>query len=208
MTTIVALLCSSCQKEESALPSYREDLVCLLTDASGCVKQLQQDDGQRLDVSNKVAGLRPDSTYRALALYTLQADANKAWLTDYAAILAPQAKVYKNHVVCNPLSVVACWESGDYINLRLQIKGTNQGTHYFGFHEESVSPNAAGGSTVHIQLIHDQNNDPLYYTRETYLSLPLENYKQKYTSTHDSVGISAETFTGEAKWCFPLNGQL
>lgn len=202
LTALCALLAgctllSACSDDASPMPSYREDLVCLLTDASGVIGEMRCDDGQTYHVSNVKGGLRPDSTYRALALFTHEAGSDAVWLTDYAALLAPQPHRFQGSVRRDPLSVVACWKSGGYVNLRLQVKGSNGVAHYFGFHEADVRKNPAGGNTVCIQLVHNQNNDPLYYSRETYLSLPLDRYDALHASTADSIELTVATFSGD-----------
>ena len=190
-------LLASCSDNASPMPSYREDLVCLHTDASGVIGEMRCDDGQTYRVSNVKGGLRPDSTYRALALFTHEAGSDAVWLTDYASILAPRPMKFRNNVVRDPLSVVSCWKSGGYVNLRLQLKGTNGVAHYFGFHEADEHTNPAGGKTVSIQLIHHQNQDPLYYTRELYLSLPLDSYVENHTGPTDSIEVNVVTFSGD-----------
>lgn len=190
-------LLSACSDDASPMPSYREDLVCLHTDATGVIGEMRCDDGQTYRVSNVKGGLRPDSTYRALALFTHESGSDAVWLTDYATLLAPEPRRFQGSVKRDPLSVVACWKSGEYVNLRLQVKGSNGVAHYFGFHEADVRTNPAGGKTLGIQLVHNQNNDPLYYSRETYLSLPLDSYADRYVSPADSIELTVATFSGD-----------
>ena len=209
LTALCALLTgcallSACSDDASPMPSYQEDLVCLYTDATGVIGEMRCDDGQTYRVSNVKGGLRPDSTYRALALFTHEAGSDAVWLTEYAALLAPRPHKYQGSVRRDPLSVVACWKSGGYVNLRLQVKGSSGVAHYFGFHEADVRTNPAGGKTVCVQLVHNQNNDPLYYSRETYLSLPLDIYADRYAGPADSIEVTVVTFSGEHVNRFPM----
>ena len=201
-----ALALFSCQDEADPLPDYVEDLSCLTTDYAGRAIWLCLDNGVKLKVQNEVKGLKHDTTYRVMALFTQQPEAGTAWLTDYAPILAPQAVKYK-HPQTDPLNVVACWKSGDYVNFRLGIKGTYKGTHYFGFHIDSISASAQHTHRAYLRLVHNQNNDPLYYTREAYLSLPLQPFGLPENGSPDSVCISVSTFDGTRHYAFALNKQ-
>lgn len=190
------MLLSACSDDETTLPSYVEGLADLTTNAAGRATSLVTDEGETLALSNEVSGLRPDTTYRILAAY-LPGEGSAA-LNSYARILAPEVMKYKDeYVTTDPLSVTSCWRGASYINLRLNITGSATGTHYFGFHETEFRRNADGSATMCVVLIHDQNDDPLYYSRETYLSLPLQPLSSLLTTGRDSVRLSVKTFDGE-----------
>ena len=196
----LTLLCSvvlvtGCKDDAEPLPSYKEDLACLVTGADARATTFLTDDGRQLRVSNSVTGLKADTLYRVLALYRENEVRDAVWLTSYARILTPEPRTYRS-VKQDPLSVVATWKSGGYVNYRLQTKGTYNGTHYFGFHRAGTIAHADGSITLQLKMVHDQNNDPLYYSRETYLSLPLSSFDGILTHERDSVSIEAPTFDG------------
>lgn len=194
---------AACSDDDDTWASYRQDLVCLDTDASGCVTTLTRDDGTILQVSNTISGLQADSTYRALALYVEQTEAATAKIYDYATILAPEPVVYSDEVlVTDPLSVVACWEGGNYINLHLALLGTVNVVHYFGFHVQGFVINTDLSYTLHLSLLHDQNDDPLSYTRETYICLPLSSLSSLLRENCDSLALHVNTFDGEETYTF------
>ena len=77
-----ALALFSCQDEADPLPDYVEDLSCLTTDYAGRAIWLCLDNGVKLKVQNEVKGLKHDTTYRVMALFTQLPEAGTAWLTD------------------------------------------------------------------------------------------------------------------------------
>lgn len=188
-------LLSACSEDEEALPPYVQGLAELRTDGAGRGATFVPDDGASLSVANAPTGLKADTTYRILAAYL--PDAGTVHLTSYAPVLAPEVGKYASgDIVTDPLSVVACWQAGGYVNFRLSLKVSAGKTHYFGFHQTGYVRHADGSRTLEALLIHDQNGDPLYYTREAYLSLPLRPLDGLLQSGRDSVSVSVQTFDG------------
>lgn len=193
---LTCFLLPSCSDEEEPLPAYVEGLADLHTDASGRATIMVTDEGEELYLNNETGGLRADTTYRILAAYAL--GNGTATLNSYAQILAPEVKKYNSgQVASDPLSVTSCWRGADYINFRLAIKGTAKSVHYFGFHQTGFSRNEDGSATLCTLLIHDQNGDPLQYTRETYLSLPLQPLSSLLTTNRDSIKVIVKMFDGD-----------
>ncbi len=193
----------SCSDEEKAVAPYVEDLACIVTNANGHAVSFISDDGKTYALSNSVTGLRPDSTYRVLALFTRDTLNHTVWLTDYARILAPEPVAYKPQAtVYDAVGVTSVWKGGGYVNLRLALKATYSGTHYFGFNLLDTTTSASGVRTAHVKVIHSQNNDPLYYTREAYLSMPLAKLSQNFTAGTDSICLAVKTFNGEKEYKF------
>jgi len=189
-------LLPSCSDEDDPLPAYVEGLADLQTNSAGRATDMVTDEGEKLVLKNEVGGLSADTTYRILAVYVPQN--GSATLNSYARILAPEVQKYNlKQVKSDPLSVTSCWRGAYYINLRLAVKGTAQTTHYFGFHQTDFLRNKDGSATLCALLIHDQNSDPLQYTRETYLSLPLRPLCSLLTAGRDSVRLTVKTFDGD-----------
>lgn len=171
----------------------------------GNASTLVRDDRTQLKVTNAIGNLTPDSTYRILALYTEDTTAQSAHLTSYAAVITAQAATYRSSsIITDPLSVQACWNSGGYINCHLTLKATNTGTHIVGFHKQALTSNADGTKTLNVLFIHNQNADPLYYSREAYLCMPLNPILQSLTAGRDSVALTFNTFEGQRTFRFPL----
>lgn len=202
-----ALLLLSCDDGEDPLPAYTQDLAEMVTDGQGRAARLVLDNGESRAIANSVTGLVSDTTYRIRVLYTLTD--GKAWLTNYAPVLTAQVTRYKEQsVITDPLAVTACWQGCNYINLRLTLTGTAKGVHYFGFHQSDLAENPDGSRTLHVLLLHDQNDDPLYYSREAYLSLPLRPLDTTLTAGRDSIRVSVHTFEGLRQFVFCHNAPL
>lgn len=194
---------AACIKDETPMPNYRQELADISTNALGVATTLTPSDAVPCTILNRVADLRPDTTYRALTLFTRSA--NEVWLTDFAPVLVPVPSKYTGQSVRHDaLSVVAAWAEPNYVNLRLNIKGTAQGRHYFGMKIVETTTHADQKRTLRLKLIHDQNNDPLYYSRDIYLSLSLARLRQQLQARRDSVSVSIHTFKGETSYTFPL----
>ncbi len=193
------LLLSACSDDETPQPAYQFALADLPTNASGQATQLLLDNGSSPSLAQPICGLKGDTTYRIQALYVL--NGSQAVLKDYAQILSVQPMTTRpKQPKTDALSVVACWKAKNYINLQLNLKGSASGIHYLGAYVKDTLVNANATSTLQIQMLHDQNNDPLYFNRNSYLSVSLGS--DTSTPTYDSVRISINTFDGEKSYTF------
>lgn len=200
---LVACCFTACSDDEKTVDDYAQAFAELTTDATGRATNITFDDGKSYALNNDVSGLEASKTYRILALYLIENGGVS--LTNYATILTAEATRYEeSKLVYDPVTVLACWQSGHYVNLRMSLKATNQGVHLFGFQLGTAVTNADGTHTLAIDLVHDQNNDPQSYARTAYLSLPLRPLVEAYASTADSVAISVKTFDGTKRYAFPL----
>lgn len=196
-------LFAACAEDEAPMPDYQQQLADIRTNTLGVATTLTAADGVSCIIQNRIGGLRPDTTYRALTLITRSA--NEVWLTDFAPVLVPTPSEFMGQSVNHdPVDVVAVWAEPNYVNLHLKLKGTNQGTHYFGFKAVDTTTHPNQKRTLHLKLIHDQNNDPLYYSRYMYLSLSLPQLRKQLQAGTDSVSVSIQTFRGETTHTFPL----
>lgn len=192
---------AACSDEESPLPDYVQDLADLHTNSSGQAFCITFDDGHTCSLTNRAGGLKADTIYRVLALYTREAD--NVWLTDFAQTLAPAPAEYdKQPVKHDAVKLMAIWHTPRYINLRFQVKGTSKGTHYFGFKRFDIISHANGTKTLPVKLIHNQNDDLEYYTRESFISLPLAALSADLQVGIDSVCVIVNTYEGETKHTF------
>lgn len=197
------MLCfiASCNEDSDIQPAYQFALTEVTTDHQGKAHTLLLDDGTELALNTPISGLKADSTYRLQTLFVQ--NEQKAQLHSYAQVLAPEAKAYKTmQLPMDAVNVVTYWQGKHYVNLRLAIKGTAEGTHLLGFNDEGIRNNVNGTQTRLITLLHNQNNDPLYYTREVYLSLPLRPFIQ--STPTDSLCLQINTFQGVKSFVFSL----
>lgn len=197
------VLFGACTSDDAPLENYVFSLAELTTNSQGLATSIALDNGETLPLSSTISGLKADTLYRIQALYVVQS--TQVILKDYAHVLAPEVKKHsdQNHPF-DPLNVTTYWKSAHYINLRLGVRGTTSGKHYFGFHQTNYVFNPDGSRTMKVHLVHNQNNDPLYYTRDTYISLPLRPLIGLLQERRDSLALSVTTFEGERTYRFAL----
>ncbi len=194
------VLSVSCEDDEEILAAYRQDLVEVVTDGVGAAAELRLDDGTRLPFARRRLGYVRDTVYRMRALYTLQDET--ADVSALVPVLSPLPRAYAPQAVrTDPVGVSALWRGGRYVNFRLDVK-TAGGVHYFGFIDRGCRQNAAGGLTQQVELLHNQNADPLHYTREVWLSCPLVGFAESLRPGQDSVEITVRTFSEQTKRSF------
>lgn len=194
-------LSGSCEDDGEILAAYRQDLAEVVTDGAGAAAELRLDDGTRFSFARRRKGYVRDTVYRMRALYTLQ-DGGTADVSALVPVLSPFPRIYAPQAVrTDPVGVSALWRGGRYVNFRLDVK-TAGGVHYFGFIDRGCRQNAAGGLTQQVELLHDQNADPLYYTREVWLSCPLFGFAESLRPGQDSVEVAVTTFSEQTKCSF------
>lgn len=193
------LLCgllSACSEDDYTAPAYREDLADLLTAADGRPACLVTDAGDSLPVVNgsRLAAAQPDTLYRVRALYVRVPSG--AELYDMVQVLTPVPALYPPEAVkTDPLTVVAVWRGGRYLNFRLSVP-TSGGGQVFGVVEEGLDTLPGGTRLLQLSLLHDQGADGEYYSREVYLSSPLTRYASLLRAGVDSVEVRIATYTG------------
>lgn len=194
---------NACSEDDAPWPNYAQALLDLPTDPAGVAEKAVFDNGDECALDRPMTDLRPDTLYRLQALYVY--DGEKVHIASCAPILSLPLKAYKTESVkTDPLDVVAVWQTGRYINLQLSLKGTAGGKHAFGHHKLRLKENPDGSRTQETLLIHDAGNDPAYYSRTVYLSLPVQPLHEWLTAGRDTLRLSVRTDGGERDFAFPL----
>lgn len=201
---VSAAITTSCSNDEEPLDAYQFSLAEITANANGRAASMELDNGKELLLRSPINGLKADSIYRIQALYVVGTD-GKTSIKDVASVLTPKVmKFSEEKHIYDALDVTTCWKGKHYINLRLAVKGSATGVHYFGFNQTDFVANANGSKTMKVHLVHNQNKDPLYYTRDTYLSLPLRPLANLLQNGRDSISLSVSTFEGEKYYIFAL----
>lgn len=183
-----------CDGDNETLPAYRQELSEMETDGNGFAARLMTDGGDTLAIGNRTGGLASDTIYRIAALYTQQG--NNATLHGASAVLSPFARAYPAAAVkTDPVCLDAVWRGGRYLNLRLTLQ-TGGNAHRMGFIDHGIGEAGNGTRVLRIELLHDQNGDPLHFARETIVSCPLYPYADRLRPGLDSVRISMRIFDG------------
>lgn len=206
---LAALSLTACGEKEAPLPEYRQDLGELITDASGRGTHFVRDDGARFELTDPPAGFTADSLQRIIALYADVPAGQRLTLKSYTKVLSPQVTLFPEQIVrFDPVAIESVYASGAYINLFLLVKTGGQG-HRFGIHQAGTIANADGSRTLCASLLHDQGNDPLYYSRRTLLCCPLRPLQAYLREGKDSIRLTVQTFEGKKSFQFAyLIGKL
>lgn len=204
LTLLPLAALSACSEADDDVPPYREDLVDLHTNALAQPARLVLDDGTQFAVRNPAGfgALKPDTVYRALALYT--SEGGEAQLGAIGSVISPHPTPFSGQrVPTDPVTLVAAWRGGGYVNLRIDIL-TGGGAHRFAFVDRGRETLATGSVVQAVELYHDQNGDAEYYTRSLYLSCPLQRCAAGLRAGKDSVELRVNTYRGETAQRFPL----
>lgn len=181
---VLLLLGTACGGDDYHYPDIVMEYLTAHSGADGRLETVLSDDGTLYDVLNAVSApnATPDTTLRIVANYTCETDGNGGTgVRLYAAQttvspLPRPAEEFEDDIKADPASVLSIWPGLDYLNIVLEIK-TGGGGHAFHFVEEAVRwDEAAARREVDLSLYHDAGNDPTYYTRRVYLSIPLYPY--------------------------------
>ncbi len=188
-----SLLPTGCQDDDggSPFPSMWNEIACLATDGEGRISHLVTDAGDTYEVTNRLTGYRPDTLYRVMCGYTTESGQATLYQTAGVHTLRDSSACATH----DPVSTIAVWRSGSYINLHLAPL-TQGGTHAWGFATDSIGP----GGHRYLSLHHRQGSDPLSYTQETYASIALADIAG--LAEGDSLSLSIHTFKGIKTWNF------
>lgn len=201
--TLALLALTACNNDEVPQPPLRQELADLLTNSQGQATSMTLDNGKTLTLINRIDGLTPDTMLRVMAVFL--PEHKGARITAYTPVevkyLIPPAET---ELPTDPVELTACWKGKDYLNLRLKLKGHQHELHALGFEQTNTTHHPNGSKTLQIRLLHNQNNDSLWYTQPTILSLPLKPLYNQLKNGRDSLQIKVNTFKGTAVYCFAL----
>lgn len=200
LTATIALaltfFCHSCQDDNEVSAAYRQDLADIEVSQGGGGATLTRDDGTRLTIDNSeiLGTLAQNAVYRVLAVY-VETD-KSAHLYACNKVLSPAPEtINEQSILRDPVKkVLAVWRGGRYVNLHLMVSTTNHSQH-FAFADKGIKQSPDGSKIWHIELYHNQNKDGHYYSREIFLSCPVED-KRGLQEGKDSVEIEISTYNG------------
>lgn len=204
IVTAFLLALSACNKEDYHYPDVITDLVELETDSSSNIHLIRTDDGVLYSPDKTIAfkDSTPDSLYRVRCTYLpINEGGGKATLYNVHSVISPFPKgpdFFKEGIKTDPVKITSIWKSGGYINLHLGVL-TKGGAHKYHFLNLGKSRNSMGKATQRIQLFHSQEEDPEAYTREIFLSCPLNKLDLQ---SGDSIIFSINTYEGIKVYTF------
>lgn len=139
-----------------------------------------------------------DTTYRALLYYKLK-DGNVEGYS-MGQVLVPNIKPvsrFKGGMKTDAVHLTSLWRArnGRYLNMRLRVMtGSEEGAEphkqAFGCSSDTLITHADGHRTLYLRLYHDQGGQPEYYSRDVYLSIPINHVEA------DTLVVSMQTYDG------------
>lgn len=190
-TMIIALvlitMCEGCSKDDDdSLPPYKVDLVEANTNHDGNVTAIRFDNGVTYDISRTIEADTPDTTYRCVCTYEVTDGNMNVFSLSHIFSAMPRKRADFKTEAYDPVKLTSCWKSGGYLNLKIGLMTTNEGSHKFGFCEESVV-----NRKVYFTLMHERpKEDAESFTKDMFLSIPIRQYDC------DSVCIRVMTYEG------------
>lgn len=199
--TACSIVMVGCGSDEESYPPVIDNFADISTDSKGHFVTMTLDDGSSYAIANEPSEstYRPDTTYRAVAGYTLSEGNATLYRLSAVAVLADSTACAKY----DPLNVVSVWRAGNYINLHLVALTHHERPHFVGYALTSHTP--AGGERAHghlrLGIHHDQNGDPASFSANAYCSIRA-NDVGPWEHVGDTLSITVHTFDGDKVWSF------
>lgn len=163
----------SCEKGKE-IDSFTYDFVTVYTDANGYGSVLKNDRGGTYVIADTSIHMKPDTLFRMICSYTVNADSTTAHVFSAAQTIAIEPvnpEEFHNTVVDHPVKIQSAWLGGGYLNIIFDILALDKVHRLFPLeYSDSTYTN------VRIGLYHDENGDERGFTRHAYMSIPLSKY--------------------------------
>lgn len=201
---IFILLCAmiiitACNKDDNyEYPNLITEFAGLQTDNKGVATSIITDENKTLcfEKINTLSNLATDSIYRIVARYAYKEPSENSFIKLYSiiSVIAPYPadkkyfKVQKN----DPVKVQSITLSNNYINIVLNVLKKEK-KHAFHFIQESIINNEDNTKSVNITLYHDNGGDLEAFYNTSYLSIPIDKYKETLKSG-DKIIVTINTY--------------
>ncbi len=199
VTTLCLLTACDDDDDDTPYPSIITEMVMMRVDAKMRIT-IQTDNGSTYSVTNKLEGLVPNSIGRMLCSYTLDVQGGaRVYKLEGVKVLHDLTTKAKTPVY-DPVNFVSQWQQGKFINLHILPKTqSDPSKHTWGFIRTGQHPNTAGGITHELSVHHNQNNDPLAYSSDYYLTLVIDSVSKTF-SDKDSIELTLQGFDKSRTW--------
>ena len=189
------VLLTACGEEEYVYPDLITEMSCLKTNAEGFGVQIITDNGTvwNLKEGNRPDSLTADSVYRVVSRFAPVAD-SEAVAYSFWKVISPLPKPESEYesIHLDPVDIQSIWQSGDYLNMILQVKVKDQ-KHELSFIDNGILQNPDGSQTLTLTLFHDRKNDIEGFDQKFYLSVPLWHY-QGILNKNDTIMFRLNTY--------------
>lgn len=200
---------------DGRLSYLKSEFVVARTGSATSIHQALTDDNQMLNLSPVLTAAwadEPDTEYRALLNYKAHAEqSTQGSITvepisiSRVVVLEPKAPADCSDTHTDALGVESAWMSknGKFINLRLALKTgepqTDDQRQTVGLMLTDEQTDSQGHTTMTLQLLHNQNGVPQYYTVSTFVSIPTSVF-----AAGSTVRLNINTYDGEVQKVFNL----
>ncbi len=181
----------SCSKDEDETPAYVMELVEAYSNADKVIDSVRLDNGQTYGVAAGIAAGNANRTYRCLCTYSLDGDDIHIYSLQSVFTLEPFHFTIDLSFVMDPVKFYSCWKTDRYLNLRVGVLTSGNGTHVFLVNEDSTY--TAGDKKVAVfSLLHSRpDKDVEAYTEEAFICVPTSDYQDC-----DTLTINVPTYDG------------
>lgn len=200
---VLAMGMWSCSEKQEPYPNLITELADIRTDAKGILVDMTTDNGKCYYITNtNIRPHRPDTIYRAVVGYTINADVVKNASYIYSLIGAQVLADSTQFLRHDPTGIESMWRQGQYINMQLTAK-TQGGRHSWGYAVDSAQYAGEKGRAHthhHLSVHHNQCQDPTSYSQTHYCSIrtsAIPNYQNA-----DTITVAVHTFSGTKSWTF------
>lgn len=197
----VFVVVASCNSDESAsIPSFRTELVDVLTNSDSLVTEMLSDYGGRYTIHQTLKAPEPNARIRCRASYELNADSTAAQVYNISVVTCfpPQPVDSFTTFPHDPVNVVSVWKTPSYINLCIAPL-VNKGMKC----KYSISADTVISRTLHSSFLFERTTDvPEAYTHKLYHSIPLTDFSS--SPSFDSICIHITTYQGVKEYTFPV----
>ena len=207
---LVCALISACTTDsydvgDDDLSYLRADFAEVYTDSKGMIVSAMTDDGDSL-VFDKPAerdwATKKDSIYRALVYYNkVKGRVEPSSLSPVPVLGISRRSSVKKPIADDPLKLESAWRSanGRYLNLGLILKtgyvDDDKLKQSIGLVCDSIFERDDGSHEMQLQLYHNQNNVPEYYSASLYVSISLARLASVLRKG-DDILLTVNTYDG------------
>jgi len=202
LTAVVLSFVGCSEEDEQTYPPMITEMAVMSSDASGTIRSFTTDAGNSYSLTTPYTGVTENALWRFLVGYVADSD-GRATVYSLEGVVVPRDSTSRAGVAIDPVGFVSAWPGGGFVNMHLQPK-TKGGVHTWGYVRDSLTTNTAGGSTHFITLFHRQGNDPMAYSAEAYVSIPVDSLSEA-PGAADSICLTVKSFSGTIRKSFAFS---
>ena len=195
LLSLLVGLISCGSDEDQSYPDLITEMAMAQANDEGLLASFVTDRGR---VNNTITGMEPNERLRALLGYVPQSDGTADVYTAKSVPILP--RIHNETPRHDPIGIESVWMGGGFLNMHLLPK-TQGEKQAWAFICDSTRQNPLGGTTHHLSLYHNQQEDVMAYSSHLYACLSLDSVATSFTVA-DSIVFAVVTFNGLKTWQF------